>query len=147
MTRTDRNQYKMSVIYEVKKFLSRKVCITTKRSSVKYKRRNPVPIKWVFKSKEETDGLIRLKQRNVVKGYMQVARVDFTESFQTLESDTPTRILIVLTLYHEEDEWIVGLCELEEALLHHNMEVDMFIECTKCILELGIITKDILEYY
>ena len=52
MTRTDRNYYKMSVIYEVNKFLSRKACIKTKRSAVNFKGRNPVPIKWVFKSKE-----------------------------------------------------------------------------------------------
>ena len=30
-------------------------------SVVKYKSRNPVPIKWVFKSKEEAGGLINLK--------------------------------------------------------------------------------------
>ena len=78
---------------------------------------------------------------------MQVARVEFKDSFLPLESKNQTRILIVLTLYHEEDGLIVGLCELEEAFLHPNMEVDMFIYCPKCIVELEIITKDILEYY
>ena len=29
---------------------------------------NVVPVKWAFKSKEDSDGLIHLKSRNVVKG-------------------------------------------------------------------------------
>ena len=60
-----------------------------------------VPFKWVFKSKEEADRLIRLKLRNVIKGYMQVPGVEFTESFLPVASDTSTRIVIRLTLYHE----------------------------------------------
>ena len=60
----------MSTISEVKEFLSRKAWILTKRSVVKAKDRNTVPVKWVFKSKEEAYGLICLKSRNVVKGYM-----------------------------------------------------------------------------
>ena len=50
--------------------MSRKAWIMTKRSVVKAKGRNTVPVKWVFKSKEEAYELIRLKSRNVVKGYM-----------------------------------------------------------------------------
>ena len=61
---------------------------------------NTVPVKWVLKSKEEADGLICLKSRNIVKGYMQVPGVDFTESFYPVALDTSTRILIGLTLYY-----------------------------------------------
>ena len=39
-----------------------------KRSAVKEKSINLVPVKWAFKSKEDSDGLINLKSRNVVKG-------------------------------------------------------------------------------
>ena len=46
--------------------------IPTKISFVKAKGRNPVPVKWVFRSKEEDSGLISLESMNVVKGYMQV---------------------------------------------------------------------------
>ena len=80
--------WRISAISEVKTFLSRKSWIPTKRSVVKDKSRKPVPVKWVFKSKEEADGLIRLKLRNVVKGYMQVLGVAFTESFSPVASDT-----------------------------------------------------------
>ena len=57
-------------------FLSSKAWITTKKSIIKAKGRNPVPVKWVFKSKEKVDGLICLKSRNLVRGYMQVTGVD-----------------------------------------------------------------------
>ena len=60
----------MLVISEVIEYLSRKVWITTKISVVKSKGRNPVPVNWVIKIKEETDGLIHLKLINVVQGYM-----------------------------------------------------------------------------
>ena len=70
----------MSAIYEVNNFLSRKAWITIKRNMVKSKGIKPLPVKWVFKSKEDTEGLISLKSRNIVKGYMQVPETDYTES-------------------------------------------------------------------
>ena len=51
-----------------------------KRSVVKYKGRNPVPINWEFKSKEEAEELICLKLRNVVNGYMHVPGFEFTQN-------------------------------------------------------------------
>ena len=51
MTRPNGNLWKMSEISEVKSFLSRKAWILKKRSAIKSKGRNPVPFKWVFKSK------------------------------------------------------------------------------------------------
>ena len=51
MTRPNGNLWKMSEISEVKSFLSRKAWILKKISAIKSKGRNPVPFKWVFKSK------------------------------------------------------------------------------------------------
>ena len=48
--------------------MSGKAWIKTKRRTVKAKDIKPVPVEWVFKSKEEPDGLICLKSINVVKG-------------------------------------------------------------------------------
>ena len=61
MTRPNGHLWKISAISEVNNFLSIKAWIPTKRSVVKYKGRNPIPFKWVFKSKEEAGSLIRLK--------------------------------------------------------------------------------------
>ena len=98
MTRPNGHLWKMSSISEVNNFLSRKAWIPTKRSVIKAKGRKLVPVKWVFKIKEEAGGLIRTKSRYVVKGCMQVPGVDFTESLSPVAPDTSTRILIGLTL-------------------------------------------------
>ena len=52
--------------FEVNNFLSRKAWIPMMRSAMKAKGRKPLPVKWVFKSKEEPDVLIRLKSINLV---------------------------------------------------------------------------------
>ena len=78
---------------------------------------------------------------------MQVYEADFTESFLPVASDTSTSILIVMTLYHEEDGWITELCDVEAALMNRNMEVEMYIEWHEGIVDLVIITKGFLEEY
>ena len=62
-----------------------------------------------------------LKSINVVKGYIQVSGVDFTESFYPVASETSTSILIGFTLYYEYDVWVAELCDVEVAFLHLNM--------------------------
>ena len=128
MTRPNGHLWKMSTISEVNKILPRKAWIPTKRCVVKPKGKKPVPVKWVFKSKEEADSLIRLNLRNVVKGYMQVTGFAFTELFYPVTSETSTRVPIRFTTYNEDDGWIADICDVEAALLHPNMEVNMYIE-------------------
>ena len=63
MTRSNGHLWKMSAISEENN-LSIEAWIPIKKIIIKEKGRNPVPVKWVFNSEEETDGLIRLKSRN-----------------------------------------------------------------------------------
>ena len=105
----------------------------TKRSIVKARGRNTVPVKWIFNSKEEVDGLIRLKSINVVKGYTQVPGVDFTGSFSLVTPDTSARIMIGITIYHEGKGWVAELCDVELEFLHPNMEVNMYINILKAL--------------
>ena len=42
-----------------------------------------------------------MKSRNAVKVYMQVPGVYFADSLSPVVSETSTRVLVVLTLYHE----------------------------------------------
>ena len=68
---------------------------------MKAKVRNPVPVKWVFKIKEDPGRLICMELINVVKGYMQLPLIRFIESFLSVASYTLTRTLIVMALYCE----------------------------------------------
>ena len=77
-------------------------------------------------------------------GYMQVLGVQLKESFSPVVSDTSIMILIGLTLYYEDDGWIVEICCVELVLLHPNMEVEISIKWIKGIVDLGIITKELL---
>ena len=54
-------------------------------------------MKWLFKSKEEPEGRIRLKSINVVKGFIQVPGVEYKESFSPFATDTSTRIMVGIT--------------------------------------------------
>ena len=68
-----------------------------------------------------------MKSINVVNEYMQIPEVDFTELFSSAVSYSSTRILIGLTLYHEEGGWFMEICDTEAAFLHSKMEVEMYI--------------------
>ena len=127
--------------------LSRKASIPKKICTVNATGRKSVSVKWLFNSKEEADGLISLKSINVVKGYMQVPGVDFTDSFSPVESDTSTRIQIGLTLYYKDEGWIAEICDVEVKYLHPNMEVKMYIEWPEVIVDLVIISKEFLKEY
>ena len=80
-------------------------------------------MKWVFKSNEYPDGLIRLKSINIVNGYMQVPLVDYTESFSLVTTDTSINILPILTLYHKYEGYIAELCDVESTFLNPDMSV------------------------
>ena len=69
--------WKVSAVSEIKENMSIKSCIPIKISKVKDKGMKPVPLKWVFNSKEYPDLSIRFKSRNAVKGYMKVPGVNY----------------------------------------------------------------------
>ena len=80
--------WKMSKIYEVNNFMSRKARIMIKIINIKSKGRKPVPFKWIFNSKKCPDGLIHLRTTNIVKVYILVPVVDYIELFFSVATDT-----------------------------------------------------------
>ena len=83
----------------------------------------------------------------MVKGYMQVPGVDYTESFSPVATDTTTRIMIGLSLFQEEEGWVDELGGMESVFIHPDIPVDMFIEWPGDIVDLGITAKEFLEQY
>jgi Reverse transcriptase (RNA-dependent DNA polymerase) len=55
--------------------------------------------KWIFKEKNNLDGIIRYKARGVSRGFMQIPGVDYTELFAPVASDTGMRVVIGIFLY------------------------------------------------
>ena len=88
-----------------------------------------------------------MRSINLVKRYIKVLGVDYTESLLLVIIDVSTRILIGLTLYHEEEGWVAELCDVEAVLIHPDMPLEMSIEFPGGILDIGIITKEFLEEY
>ena len=69
------------------------------------KNRKVIPTKLDFKKKDEIDGSIRFKTRDVTMGYMMIPGVDFIESFSPVATDELPRLQIAITLkyYHKEN--------------------------------------------
>jgi hypothetical protein len=130
-----------SIKEEVNNFLSRKAWKTVSRKEVKLKGRKIVPQKWVFKKKLEQDRSIRYKTRSVTKGFLQIPGVDFTESFSPVANDSTIRIGIGLVLYNEDDQWIAEVFDVEAAFLNAILDIEMFVEWPKLMVELGFISQ------
>jgi Reverse transcriptase (RNA-dependent DNA polymerase) len=54
--------------------------------------------KWIFKEKINPDGTIKYKARCVLRGFMQIPGVDYTESFAPVAPDSGIRIVIGIFL-------------------------------------------------
>ena len=62
------------------------------------KGRKPLGTRWGFKKKSEQDKSIRYKGRIVVKGYVQIPGLDFTDSFAPVATDASMRMIFALSL-------------------------------------------------
>ncbi|KAI2493327.1 Mitochondrial protein [Fragilaria crotonensis] len=108
-----------------------------------------IPVKWIFKIKEEQDGTLRYKSRIVLKGYVMVPGVDYTESFSPVATDTTVRLAITIALYRQDEGWTIEMIDIEAAFLNAELEDDkpVFAEWPEGIVELGYITEDELRRY
>ena len=106
--------------------------------------RKPIPVKWIFKVKEEQDGTQRYKSRIVLKGYVMVPGVDYTESFSPVATDTTVRTSIAMALYRQSEGWTIEMIDIEAAFLNAELESDrpVFAEWPEGIVELGFISED-----
>ena len=97
--------------------------------------RKPLRNRWVFKKKHEQDKSTRYKGRIVVKGYVQIPGVDFTESFAPVATDTSICTVFAITLYKQV--WVCELIDVEAAFLEADLDEDIYMEWPEGILEFG----------
>ena len=98
--------------------------------------------KLVFKKKDEIDGSIRYKTRNVTLGFMMVPRVDFTERFSPVATDESLRTQISINLVFYVDGWRTYSCDIEAAFLEPEMDNEMFIEPHPALVVCGFLTEE-----
>ncbi|KAI2491012.1 hypothetical protein MHU86_23547 [Fragilaria crotonensis] len=134
-------KWKPSAIVEINNFLSRDAWKKFPREMLKG--RKPIPVKWIFKIKEEQDGSLRYKSRIVLKGYVMIPGVDYTEFFSPVATDTTVRTTIAVAVYRQGEGWIMEMIDIEAAFLNAELEADreVFAEWPEGMVELGFITK------
>ena len=127
---TKNNEWIPAIKAEIENFYKRGVWKKFPRSDLNG--RKPLGSRWVFKMKKEHDNSIRYKARVVVKGYVQIPGVDFTDSFSPVATDSAMRTIFALTLFHdnknENERWICEVIDVEAAFLEADMDENIYIE-------------------
>lgn len=70
---------------------------------------------------------------------MQIPGVDFIERFSPVASDTTTRIIIALTLYHEG--WSIESIDIEATFLKGDVKEPSFLKWLPGMVILGLINE------
>ena len=136
------NLWIKSMKSEINNFINRNVWVPTKLEKVRKLGRKPIPVKWVFKIKDEASGDKRLKCRAVVKGFHMIPGVDYTEKFSPVTTDTSTRIMLGLTMYYSNIGWVCEMFDVEAAFLESDVEAECYVEWPEGIAELGFMTQE-----
>ena len=115
----ENKQWTIAIKIEINNFYKRNVWKMVPRDNLKG--RKPLGTRWVFKKKSEQDKSIRYKGRIVVKGYVQIPGLDFTDSFAPVATDASMRMIFALSLYKwdksEEKRWFCEIIDVEATFL------------------------------
>jgi hypothetical protein len=84
-----------------------------------------IPLKWVFKVKRDAKGNFeKYKARIVVKGYSQVAGLDFNETFAPVVRVDSVRVIFAIAAAN--DLYILHI-DCKNAFLHGESDVDIYV--------------------
>nr|GEX22295.1 hypothetical protein [Tanacetum cinerariifolium] len=85
----------------------------------------PLTLKWLFKNKhDEENTVIQNKTRLVVRGYRQVAGIDFEESFTPVAEMEAIRIFLA---YAAHKSFTVFQMDVKIAFLHGTLKKDVYV--------------------
>ena len=138
----DADKWKPAAASEVMNFINRNVWIKVARDEAIKAGRKPIPVKWIFKKKNDQDGSIRFKARIVVRGFMQIPGVDYTEHYSPVANDTTIRVLIAHTLHKVPIGWTCEVFDVEAAFLEADLAHPLYVEWPEGMTELGFLSED-----
>ena len=110
--------------------------------NVKNSGRRLIPTKMVFKKKDEIDGSIRFKARDVTLGFMMVPGVDFTERFSPVATNELLRTQIGINLKKWRLGWRTHSCDIEAAFLEPDMDNEMYIDPHPALVACSFMTEE-----
>ncbi|RVW69919.1 Copia protein [Vitis vinifera] len=85
-----------------------------------------IRVKWVYRTKLNSNGSInKHKARLVVKGYAQMFRVDFSETFALVARLDTIRMLLALAA---QNDWNMHQMDVKSAFLNGYLEEDIFVD-------------------
>ncbi|OMO72757.1 hypothetical protein CCACVL1_17615 [Corchorus capsularis] len=88
--------------------------------------KKPIGVKWVYKTKLNSDGSInKLKTTLVVKGYAQHFAVDFNETFAPVARLDTIRLLLALAA---QNKWKVYQLDVKSAFLNGFLQEEIYVE-------------------
>lgn len=92
----------------------------------KPKDKDVIGVKWVYKTKFNSDGSIQKhKARLVVKGYAQQPGVDYSETFAPVARMDTIRALIAIAA---QNGWKIHQLDIKSAFLNRDLEEDIYVE-------------------
>ena len=124
---------------EIENFPKRESREKVSRNEAVQHRSKIIPCKWVFKIKHKFNNTIRYKARLCVKGFHQVAVVDYTKSFSPVANSSTIAILLSTTLHMEDQGWTCKMSDAEAAFLNTELETPMYLEWPKSMREVRFI--------
>jgi len=117
---TERHFWREAIRLEFKQMLKNKVWRKEGVNDLPRNRKG-IGTKWVFKKKK--NGVYRA--RLVVKGYDQVAGIDFQYNFAPVTSEVTLRILLIIWII---EDYFAEVADVQTAFLHGDLEEELFIK-------------------
>ncbi|GJZ97477.1 retrotransposon protein, putative, ty1-copia subclass [Tanacetum coccineum] len=80
--------------------------------------------KWIFKKKTDMDGIVHTyKVRLIIKGYTQLYKVDYEETFSPVANTKAIRILISIAAFYDYEIWQM---DVKTAFLNGYLDEDIY---------------------